>query len=755
MIVAMDTVTSAPSAAPGAGLVDLDRGWSMWPLAALRSAGLPYDRLAPLAAAAELAMPPGAERDAALRARSRAAVDRLLLDDVLLRALAWQNPPAIDNWVGDYVRALAHGESPRLSRMDRRDTLIARYAQRYCAKNDTIGFFGPVSWARWSPGTTSVSGGFGVRRSEVFFEVWAIEAIAAAWAADPVLRRHLPVRPNPSCSVVDGSILRPHRPPVALDAAAAEIAGVLGEVRSVGEVESRFGPAAVAALDRLADEGMVRIGFRVPLDARPERHLRDQVRALPDCAERDVLLSTLDSLDVARRAVASASGAMAVHEQLARLRARVAAGGGHRAVTAPRRTSGGRTPVYLDCRRDLDVELGAELLDGLAAPLGILLDSARWLAGQVGETVEEELGRRYRRLRSGSARVSLADLQFASADVLAQGNDLLDPVVADFQLRWAQILSDGAADGAAGVELDVGEARRRADTLFPASGRLWAAALTHSPDLMLRRAGGGARWVLGELHVALNTLESRVFRTQADDESELVALVANTPPGRVMPVYPNSSPEVGPRTYPPPALDPPGRYRYWSYGADDGHPSGAGSTPATALSVTEAGGRLMATAERDGWAAPVLECYGEFVTALAVNLFRLRPPSRFAPRVALGDLVVCRRSWRFRAGEFGTPARRREDPGHDRMRAFAERARMPRYVFVRTPAAAKPFHVDFAAPLLVDNLARAIRGAAPDAPIDLVEMLPAPDELWLRDGGGARYTSEFRLVAVDRPRDRE
>ena len=726
----------------------------MWPLAALRSAGLPFDRLAPLTSVAELAMPPGAERDAALRARSRTAVDRLLLDDVLLGALAWQNPSAMDNWVGDYVRALAHGERPRLSRMDRRDALIARYAQRYCAKNDTIGFFGPVSWARWSPGTTSVSGGFGVRRSEIFFEVWAIEAMAAAWAADPALRRHLPVRWNPSCSLAGGSILRPHRPPVALDPAAAELVDVLAEARSVGEVESRCGPAAVAALDRLVDAGVLRIGFRVPLDAHPERHLRDQVRALPDCAERELLLSTLDSLDEARRAVSSACGAMASHQQLARLRARVAECGGHRAVTAPRRTSGGRTPVYLDCRRDLDVELGAELLDGLATPLGILLDSARWLAGQVGETVEEELGRRYRGLRSGSARVSLAALQFVSADVLAQGNDLLEPVVADFQLRWAQILSD-AADGAADVELDVREARRRADTLFPATGRLWAAAQTHSPDLMLRGAGDGrARWVLGELHVALNTLESRVFRTQADDESELVALAATTSAGRVMPVYPNSSPEVGPRTYPPPALDPPGRYRYWSYGADDGHPSGARSTPATALSVTEAGGRLMAAAEHDDRAVPVLEYFGEFVTALVVNLFRLRPPSRFAPRVVLGDLVVCRRSWRFRAGEFGAPARLRADPGHDRIRAFAEQARVPRHVFVRTPAATKPFYVDFASPLLVDNLARAIRGAAPDAPIDLVEMLPTPDELWLRDGAGARYTSEFRLVAVDQSRDR-
>jgi len=74
-------------------------------------------------------------------------------------------------------------------------------------------------------------------------------------------------------------------------------------------------------------------------------------------------------------------------------------------------------------------------------------------------------------------------------------------------------------------------------------------------------------------------------------------------------------------------------------------------------------------------------------------------------------------------------------------------------VFARTPVERKPFYVDLAAPLLVRNLLRAVRLAQALPPaqayVDIVEMSPAPDELWLTDTHGHHYTSEFRVVAVN------
>ena len=41
--------------------------------------------------------------------------------------------------------------------------------------------------------------------------------------------------------------------------------------------------------------------------------------------------------------------------------------------------------------------------------------------------------------------------------------------------------------------------------------------------------------------------------------------------------------------------------------------------------------------------------------------------------------------------------------------------------------------------------------ADPEAPVRFTEMLPGPDECWL-EHRGQRFTSELRIVAVDRTR---
>ena len=51
--------------------------------------------------------------------------------------------------------------------------------------------------------------------------------------------------------------------------------------------------------------------------------------------------------------------------------------------------------------------------------------------------------------------------------------------------------------------------------------------------------------------------------------------------------------------------------------------------------------------------------------------------------------------------------------------------------------------------LIARSLRRARRNAGADATVTVVEMLPAPDQAWLTDGQGQRYSAELRMVAVD------
>ena len=78
---------------------------------------------------------------------------------------------------------------------------------------------------------------------------------------------------------------------------------------------------------------------------------------------------------------------------------------------------------------------------------------------------------------------------------------------------------------------------------------------------------------------------------------------------------------------------------------------------------------------------------------------------------------------------------------------------LPQHVFCRFTGESKPIYADLTSLASVDlisrSLRRARRKAGADASVTVVEMLPPPDEAWLTDGRGQRYTAELRMVAVD------
>ena len=47
------------------------------------------------------------------------------------------------------------------------------------------------------------------------------------------------------------------------------------------------------------------------------------------------------------------------------------------------------------------------------------------------------------------------------------------------------------------------------------------------------------------------------------------------------------------------------------------------------------------------------------------------------------------------------------------------------------------------------DVVRDIRSGMTDSEFVVSEMLPTPDQLWLQNAQGERYTSELRIVAVD------
>jgi hypothetical protein len=718
--------------------VRLASDWSVWRVCALRSAGAPFDWLAGLATGTDGAA---------------AAVRRALGEPRFLEALSWQNPPLVENWVGRYSAAARDGNPPPCT--GKRATTIARYLQRYCAKNDTIGSFGPVAWARLDTGDEGIAiiGTTAIRHSTVCLEPWVFLALDARWRQDRRLLPHLPVRLHPAVWWDGRSLRLPSRagpPPSELAAVAFDVLRTgrrLTVSRAAAEAARRSGvPAAEAEAElvRLHSAGFVDIGFRIPMDQSPAEHMREQLNWITCADTRASLLAQVNEIERAGDAVAESVGdPWRIHGALAALSrtvARLTGGTGHRSKHVARV---GRTPAYVDCRRDLDVGVGRNAMDVLRRPLSLVLDSSRWLAVEVADAVEAALRLRHAELGRAGRQVRLSELYFSVADVLAgRPGTVIDEVMDDFHLRWRELIQD---NGRPMVRMSSAEISSRAAALFPARAVRWQGARHHSPDLMLFFCDLRPQWVLGELHVALNTLESRVFHTQSDDPQWLIgATAADMAAGRVVALPPIDSPEVSPRTYPPLTVHVPDRYVYWSTGLDSGTPDGSPAWPAAALTVSNHQGDLMAEAPDGAWQAPVLEVLGDMLTALVVNRFHITSPRAGAPRVVLDDLVIQRRTWMVSRADLAVGVRSME-----RVRSELTARGLPRHLFARATPGAKPFYVDLDAPLLVRNLIRACGSSQSTDDVPLVEMLPRPEDLWLTDLAGCRYTSELRLIAVD------
>jgi len=151
----------------------------------------------------------------------------------------------------------------------------------------------------------------------------------------------------------------------------------------------------------------------------------------------------------------------------------------------------------------------------------------------------------------------------------------------------------------------------------------------------------------------------------------------------------------------------------------------------------------------------LIEAFGVGLSDIMVDAFKVLSP-RVAgrhPRVTIDNLVLAREAWGFAPEEIAFV---HVDDQRERFvaaRRWARAQQLPRFVFVKAPVEEKPFYLDFDSPVYVDIFAKTVRQSieseAPQKLIVLSEMLPGPDQAWLPDADGNRYSCELRMVAYD------
>ncbi|MGA8114131.1 MAG: lantibiotic dehydratase [Actinocatenispora sp.] len=754
-------------------------GWQAWRWGLLRSAGFGVDGL-DLLSAPDCATVADAHLDGDADAGEyRAAFDKAVatiadgIHEVAANprfraAVTWQNPGA----AGAARSVLRDGPgAARNERRRRREEIIAKYWQRYCGKNDSVGFFGPICWARLDPSAAPVTGAPGadlLRHRVVFFERWALATLAEMFAADPQVRPHLPLALLPHLRLDADLLHLPGRTSVRLPAAevallcrsdgrtsAARIAADLVADRATGF--QRATDVYVLA-DLLVERGLLRWGLDLPMNLDAEAALRAALEGIDDQPVRDRARTVLDRLGACRDAVAAADDPDVLSVAIDALEAEFTAATGGPARRRPGQTYAGRTVCHLEAVRDLDMTFGGAVLDKLGA-LEPLLHSARWLTAAMAERYTGVLDDLYDDLvaERGDASVPFDQLWFLALGPLLGAERPTDDVVGDYLTRWTGVLGLGAVEpGATRQRWRTDELLAEVRRAFPADRPGWATARIHTPDVHIcatdqaAAARGEFTLVLGELHIGMAGLDTHFFRVGHPRPDELVdAMRRDVPASRIRLAMPDDWPRSSARN------------ADWLHGEHDitmgfAPASGVDTTnlvPASALRVSRIPDAGLVVQAADGRRWPAVEAFADMLTVHAFDTWKLAGTGAHTPRVTVDDMVMLRETWRTTVGATGLADVTGERERFLAVRRFRRDLGLPERVFLRVETEIKPCYVDLASPLYARILCTLLRGAhrkaGPDTPVVITEMLPTAEHAWLTDADGQRYASELRLQVTD------
>lgn len=684
-------------------------------------------------------------------------------------AVTWQNRSAVIKAIDPLWRKEEGG--PRNSRQRQREELVASYWQRYCAKNDTIGFFGPVGWGRFVPEVEYIRANPGaqlVSNRQTYWEAWAIDALAATITRKYNIQPWIVPILMPFVRVAGTVLYHPLFNSVPLTPGQALLLSACNgrdTAKAIAEKMLRLPGRPFRAesqvyemLSGLAAKRFVFWALDIPMGPYPERGLRTALQRIENPAIRQETIKLLDQFELAKCGVEAATGnAEKLNVALDELEQVFTRTTDLSANRNQGKAYAGRTVVYEDCRRDLDVQLGPQLLESFVQPLSLLLTAGRWFTVQLARAYEKKLWEIYSKYTrpTGNASVDAGRLWSQAAPLFFEESPtMVLPLQEQFRQKWEQILQIGTRREP--IHYTYEEISQPILKEFAADGPGWIGARYHSPDVMIAAASEEAIrqndcfFVLGEMHIGTNTLDASLFVNQHPSPDELLRGVDHDL--RELPVVPIGQRDdvLGSRTTSSLVGKSAFRLEHLpnSFVSDRSR-----SIPVSSLVVENQKGVLVAKTRNGRICMRVIDLLGQLLCPLVIDCFRIVAPRPHTPRISIDRLVIKRESWKFSPAELQFAQCDDSAETFLQTRRWAQEQGIPRFVFFKVPVENKPAYLDFESPILVDIFTKLVRRTVDanlaGATVDLSEMLPTLDRVWLADKDNRRYTSEFRIVAVD------
>jgi hypothetical protein len=690
-------------------------GWTLWPHVLVRGAGFPFALL-----------------DEAFRAADPAAALRRVAGDPRFReAVTWQNRQAVEHALDPLRR-----QSPDVdnARTRKRQRLVAKYLQRYCAKNDTIGFFGPIGWAITGGAPHFEAGASLVSARATFFEPWAVLELARAERRGKS-GLDAPVRLRGNMRSVGATLVAPTGSWPLTDDERRAVRAADG--RSAAALLRRLSRAAPrkpwpTVLIHLVQLGVLSWDFPVASSLEPDRPWRAIAGS-----------SALDAFVDRRDAVARAAGdPIALDSALQDLERFFASQTGVPATRHQGQMYAGRGLVFEECRRAIALDLGQAPIARIAPALNVVLRIARWYTFGIATRLAAAFLAAHREM--GGRRVPLPRFL---RDTSTLFDEECPPVVAAMatrlRARWNRLWAHAETrDGA--QHLDIATARTAVDRFFRAPCPGWPGARHHAPDLMwsasspeaMLRAEGTP--ILAELHPGVSPFTTLSVLSLCPVRDALADEWRKDFPGALVSPIPW---EIFARS----SLD--ARLAADHVHLDLGGEFVSDREPhqvrrAADFDVVADGDRLVAVDRRRGPTLDLLHVCERRIKLRAAIGFSLADNAECGPRRYLGPLLIQRAHRRVDTHTLLQAASR----GDTQLDAWRTARALPERAFVRSPRETKPIYVDFRSTVSVDML---IRLARQTETLSIAEMYPDPDGLWLRDAAGRSYTSELRFMAVD------
>ncbi len=240
-------------------------------------------------------------------------------------------------------------------------------------------------------------------------------------------------------------------------------------------------PVALEILQVLQGRRWISWKLELPVSPWPERDLRRFLDGVGDENARHQALEWLDSLEVARDRVrdsTSSAGKLAdALTTMDELFERITGGASSRYAG---RSFSGRTLVYHDSSRDIDIVLGDDLV-AATRPLRLLSRAARWYCWRLGEEARDALRDVHRRAVAKHGQpVNLPAIWFASLRALHLSIEAsMRQIDEEFTKKWAAIIPVPADTHE--VCYHYNDLLPLVDEAFAAPGPGWAAARYFSP----------------------------------------------------------------------------------------------------------------------------------------------------------------------------------------------------------------------------------------------------------------------------------